>query len=93
MDDEAVAAAISRIDANMQFLKEGIAEIKSNCTRTETARGEDIQDLYEKHNNLALKVKGHGDSLAAHNRYFGYTATILVGIIITVIAAVIVGRL
>ena len=93
MDDEAVAAAISRIDANIQFLKEGMEEIKTNCTRTETARGADIQDLYEKHNELALQVKGHDGRLDTHDRYFGYTATVIVGIIIAVVAAVIAGRL
>jgi len=104
MDDEVVAAAISRIDTNIESMKGAIEEMKSNCTRTESSRGGDIKDLYEKINKLgaglykttsglALKTENHQGRLDTHDRYFGYVAAILVGIIIAVAAAVLIGRM
>ncbi|MDD1695101.1 MAG: hypothetical protein LUQ71_10295 [Methanoregula sp.] len=87
MDNEAVATAIARLDTKMDSVLTAINDIKTNCERTETSRSEDIKNLFEKNNKLALQVESHKGQLATHNRYFGYVAAILVGIIIAVGAA------
>jgi hypothetical protein len=100
MDDEAVATAIASLDTKMDVVLTAINDIKLNCVRTETSRGEDIKDLYEKisklgaglykiTNGLAIKAENHTSRLDAHDRYFGYVAAVLIGIIIAVAAAII----
>ena len=94
MDDEAVATAIAELNTKMDTVVKAVEDIKSNCVRTEGSRGEDIKELHEKINKLgaslyktvnglAIQAENHKARLDTHDRYFGYVASILIGLILT----------